>query len=66
MTVKVTAAVVALDKQARHYLICNAWTEGKLAYSAKKSIFNNMPYVRYIDLTKARERIVHKDYDRKN
>jgi hypothetical protein len=61
----------------RHDLLCKAWTDRGLVCSAQRKSFKNMPYVRYVHLTKAkhihkrqthfllREDVTHKDYDRK-
>jgi hypothetical protein len=56
-------------------MICFAWTERALVYFVKVRIFNNVLYMRYVHLTKAKhiirdkpilslERKVYKDYDR--
>jgi hypothetical protein len=39
-------------------MLCKAWTDRGLVYSAQGRIFSNMLYVRYVHLTKAKH--IHK------
>jgi hypothetical protein len=52
------SSVVAKDKYERNDLPCKAWTDRGLVHGAQGRIFNNMLYVRYVHLTKAK--LIHK------